>query len=434
MRAFDIIKKKRDGETLTSGEIDFFVRGASKGEIPDYQITALLMAIYFNGMTGDETYYLTSSMMNSGEVLNLSDIPGIKVDKHSTGGVGDKLTLTIAPLAASAGIKVPMISGRGLGHTGGTIDKLESIPGFKTNLSAGEFIENIRKIGISIISQTEKIAPADRKFYALRDVTATVEAIPLIAGSIMSKKLAEGIDGLVLDVKTGNGSFMKSMEKSRELAEALVAIAMKMGKKAAALITDMSQPTGYAVGNSLEVIEAMEILKGRGPDDVKELTLNIGSYMLKLGGIVTEIEEGTAVLEKKIQNGAGLKKLRDLIESQGGNTGVIEDYSLFPKAEIIREIKSNSSGYVQGIDTEKIGTAACILGAGRLKADSAVDHSAGLILNKKIGDRVEKGETLIAIYTNKSETIADAESLIDDSFIIGGAGCIKPKLIYSVLN
>jgi pyrimidine-nucleoside phosphorylase len=441
MRPFDIIKKKRDGEILTSEEIDFFVQGATRGEIPDYQITALLMAVYFKGMTEDETYHLTSSMMYSGEVIDLSDIPGIKVDKHSTGGVGDKLTLTIAPLVASAGVPIPMISGRGLGHTGGTIDKLESIPGFRTNLSAGEFKENIRRIGVSIISQTKEIAPADRKLYALRDVTATVESIPLIAGSIMSKKLAEGIDGLVLDVKTGSGAFMKSLKKSQDLAKALVSIGKKMGKKVAALITDMSQPTGYAVGNSLEVIEAIETLKGRGPDDVNELTLNIGAWMLKLGGIVEKTEDGIKVLKKKIKNGDGLEKLRELIECQGGNPEVINDYSLFPKARIVREIKSSVSGYIQGIDTEKIGTAACILGAGRLKADSPVDPSAGLILKKKIGDKVEKGGTLITIYTNLPlpllhnegiEGRSEIESLILNSYIIGVERGIKPKLIYSV--
>lgn len=434
MRPFDIIKKKRDGGALTLEEIDFFIKGVTRDEIPDYQVTALLMAIYFNGMTDDETYHLTSSMMYSGEVLDLSGICGIKIDKHSTGGVGDKLTLTVAPLVASAGVPIPMISGRGLGHTGGTIDKLESIPGFRTDLSLKEFKENVGKINLSIIRQTSEIAPADRKLYALRDVTATVDSIPLIVSSIMSKKMAEGIEGLVLDVKTGNGGFMKSFEKSQELAESLLKIGKKMGKMVTVAITDMNQPSGFAVGNSLEVIEAIEVLKGRGPDDVKELTLNIGAWMLKLGGIINKMEDGIKILKEKLKNGTGLKKFRELIELQGGNPDVIEDYNLFPQAEIIKEVKSIESGYVQKMNTENIGTAGCILGAGRLNINSPVDFSAGLILKKKIGDYVERGEPVVTIYTNKNEIVSEAESIILNSYTIAEYSTVSPPLIYKVLN
>jgi pyrimidine-nucleoside phosphorylase len=443
MRPFNIIKKKRDGEGLSPQEIDFFIKGITKGEIPDYQATALLMAIYFNGMTDDETYHLTYSMMHSGEVLDLSDIPGIKVDKHSTGGVGDKLSLTIAPLIAAAGVPMPMIAGRGLGHTGGTVDKLESIPGFRTNLSLKEFKETIKKNNLSIIGQTSEIAPADKKLYALRDVTATVESIPLIVSSIMSKKLSEGIDSLVMDVKTGNGAFMKEFEDALELSEAIVQIGKKMGKNVVALITDMNQPLGYAVGNSLEIIEAIEFLKGKGSDDIKNLTLKIGAWMLKTGGKTDNIEDGIKILEEKLNNGEGLKKIRELIKLQGGNPDVIEDYNLLPKAKIIKDVISIKSGYVQKIETEKIGISASILGAGRLKTDSPIDLSAGLILRKKIGDYVEKGESLVTIHTNLplpllnkegTEGRSEAESIIKNSFIIGNKQPIKPPLIHKVIT
>ena len=443
MRPFDIIKKKRDGEILSPQEIDFFIRGLTRGEIPDYQATALLMAIYFSGMTEDETYHLTYSMMNSGEVLDLSDIPGIKVDKHSTGGVGDKLSLTIAPLVASAGVPMPMIAGRGLGHTGGTVDKLESIPNFRTNLSLREFKETVKKINLSIIGQTSEIAPADKKLYALRDVTATVESIPLIVSSIMSKKLAEGIDGLIMDVKTGNGAFRKEFEDAIELSEGIVQIGKKMGKNVVAIITDMNQPLGYAVGNSLEVIEAIEFLKGKGSDDIKNLTLKIGAWMLKIGGITEDIEDGIKILQEKLKNGEGLEKFRELIKCQNGNPEVIEDYNLFPKAKIIKDVMSMESGYVQKIETDKIGISACILGAGRLKADSPIDYSAGLILRKKIGDYVEKGEPLITIHTNLPlpllnkegrEGGSEAESMITSSYIIGVSQPIKPPLIHKVIT
>ena len=440
MRVIDIIKKKRDGEILTSKEIDFFIRGLTRGEIPDYQATALLMAIYFSGMTEDETYHLTYSMMNSGEVLDLSDIHGIKVDKHSTGGVGDKLSLTIAPLVASAGVPMPMIAGRGLGHTGGTVDKLESIPNFRTNLSLREFKETVKKINLSIIGQTSEIAPADKKLYALRGVTATVESIPLIVSSIMSKKLAEGIDGLVMDVKTGNGAFMKEFEDAIELSEGIVQIGKKMGKNVVAIITDMNQPLGYAVGNSLEVIEAIEFLKGKGSDDIKNLTLKIGAWMLKIGGITEDIEDGIKILQEKLKNGEGLEKFRELLKCQNGNPEVIEDYNLFPKAKIIKDVMSMESGYVQKIETDKIGISACILGAGRLKADSPIDYSAGLILRKKIGDYVEKGEPLITIHTNlplpflNKEGRSEAESIITNSYIIGINQPIKPPMIHKVIT
>lgn len=434
MRPFDIIKKKRDGGILSGEEIDFFIRGIVNEEIPDYQVSALLMAIYFNGMADDETYHLTSSMIHSGEVIDLSDISGMKVDKHSTGGVGDKLTLTIAPLAASAGLHIPMISGRGLGHTGGTIDKLESIPGFKTNLSIKEFTRNIREINLSIICQTGEIAPADRRLYSLRDVTATVDSLPLIVSSIMSKKLAEGIDGLVLDVKTGSGAFLKKLEDSLALGDMLVRIGRRMGKRVAAIITDMNQPLGYAVGNSLEVAEAIEVLKGKGPEDIRFLTLNIAAWMLKMGDIAAEIDDGIRMLEDKLRSGEALQKFRELIKAQGGNMEVVENYNLLPCAKIVKEIKGEKAGYVQSIDTEKIGIAACMLGAGRLKIDSPIDHSAGLIVRKKIGDYVERGETLITIHTNNEDIIPEVKSFILNSYVMGDKCCIRPPLIHKVLN
>lgn len=434
MRPFDIIKKKRDGGILSGEEIDFFIRGIVDGEIPDYQVSALLMAIYFNGMADDEIYQLTSSMMYSGKVISLSDIAGMKVDKHSTGGVGDKLTLTIAPLAASAGLHIPMISGRGLGHTGGTIDKLESIPGFKTNLSIKEFTRNIREINLSIICQTGEIAPADRKLYSLRDVTATVDSLPLIVSSIMSKKLAEGIDGLVLDVKTGSGAFLKKLEDSLALGDMLVRIGRRMGKRVAAIITDMNQPSGYAVGNSLEVVEAIEVLKGKGPEDIRFLTLNIAAWMLKMGDMAAEIGDGIRMLEDKLRSGEALQKFRELIKAQGGNMEVIENYNLLPHAKIVKEIKGEKAGYVQSIDTEKIGIAACMLGAGRLKVDLPIDHSAGLIVRKKIGDYVERGETLITIHTNNEDIITEVKSFILNSYVMGDKCCSRPPLIHKVLN
>ena len=400
MRTYEIISKKRDGRKLNKEEIDFFVSGYTQGKIPDYQMSALLMAIFLQGMNTNETTNLTLAMMRSGEVLDWDFLPGIKVDKHSTGGVGDKVSLILAPLVASCGVYVPMISGKGLGHTGGTLDKLESIPGFRTDLSLDEFRKIVSEIKVSIMGQTAQIAPADKKTYALRDVTATVESIPLICASILSKKLAEGVDALVLDVKVGSGAFMESETKAIVLAKALIEIGTKMKKKIIALITDMNEPLGEAVGNSLEVIETIEALKGKGGKDLMEVCFALGSYMLILGKKAKSYEEGKRKMRNAIVSGEGLKKFKEMIKVQGGNVDVIDDYSLLPKAKLEIEAKSLKSGYVKSIDSKRIGLAAVQLGAGRQKIEDKVDPAVGFLIEKKVGDYVEKGETLVKVLAN----------------------------------
>jgi len=400
MRAYDIVCKKRDKGKLTKEEIEFFISGFTSNKIPDYQMSALLMAIFLNGMDSEETSNLTLSMLRSGDVLDLSSIPGIKVDKHSTGGVGDKVSLILAPLVAACGLKVPMISGRGLGHTGGTLDKLESIPGFRTNLTASEFKKNVSQIGVCIMGQTEKIAPADKKIYALRDVTGTIDSVPLIVSSILSKKLASGVDGIVFDVTCGNGAFMQTEKKAKELAKTLIRICRRMKRKAAALITDMNEPLGQAVGNSLEVIESIGALKGKGPQDLREVTLALGAEMLLLGKKAKSVRGAQGKLEQAIENGAGLKKFEQMIKSQGGNPDVIYDYDLLPKAKYKIEVKSDRTGYVQSIQTEEIGFACCKLGAGREKVDDGIDPAVGFLIKKKVGDYVKKGELLACVLAN----------------------------------
>jgi pyrimidine-nucleoside phosphorylase len=400
MRAYDIICKKRDKGKLTREEIEYFISGFTSDKIPAYQMSSLLMAIFLNGMDTKEISDLTLSMMNSGEVLDLSSIPGIKVDKHSTGGVGDKVSLVLAPLVAACGVKVPMISGRGLGHTGGTLDKLESIPGFRTDLSTIEFKKNLSQIGVCIMGQTEKIAPADKKLYALRDVTGTVDSIPLIVSSILSKKLASGVDGIVFDVKCGNGAFMQTQASAKELVRTLIQICRKMKKKAVALITDMNQPLGYAVGNSLEVIESIETLKGRGPQDLMDITLALGTEMLILGKKAKDKKEAKEKLKQAIISGKGLEKLKQLIKTQGGNPKVIDNYSLLPQAKCKIEVKSEKTGYVKSIQTKEIGLACCKLGAGREKVDDQVDPAVGILLKKKMGDYVKKGESIAYVFSN----------------------------------
>ena len=418
MRAVDVIQKKRDGKELTRQEIAFMVQGFTNEQVADYQFSALLMAIFLNGMTAEETLFLTEEMLHSGTVLDLSDIPGAKVDKHSTGGVGDKTSIVIAPLVAQAGLMVPMISGRGLGHTGGTLDKLESIPGFSVNLSLDQFRDVLNKVGMGLIGQTKEIAPADKKIYSLRDVTATVESIALISASIMSKKMAEGIDGLVLDVKTGRGAFMKTVEDSRALAESLVGIGRGMGKRVSALVTDMSQPLGNAIGNSLEIIECIEALKGNGPTDLVDLCVEFSDMMICLGGQTNEFGVAKAQLSDMISDGSGLERLRKSIELQGGNPRVCDDYSLFPTAATKMDVKAKNAGFVTKCDALDIGVGSMLLGAGRERVDSIIDHAVGVTLNKKVGDQVDVGEPLCTIHYNSDARLAESIALIERGYVI----------------
>ncbi|MCJ7457672.1 MAG: thymidine phosphorylase [candidate division Zixibacteria bacterium] len=414
----EIIARKRDGGKLTRQEIEFILSGYLSGAIPDYQMSAFLMAVFIRGMDLEETEELTWCMLNSGKILDLGFIPGVKVDKHSTGGVGDKVSLILAPLVASCGITVPMVSGRGLGHTGGTLDKLESIPGFKTALSIEEFIEDLKHTRVSIMGQTRELVPADREIYALRDVTETVQSIPLITASILSKKLASGADALVFDVKMGNGAFMQSKETAVTLARNLIKVSKKAGRKAIALLTDMNEPLGNAVGNSVEVIEAIETLKGKGPDDILEVTLTLGSYMLILAGKAHDFHQAKELLSERIRNGEGLDKFRQLVSQQGGDPEIIEDYSLFPKTNYQIEVKSEGEGYVNTIETKEIGLAAVELGAGREKLDSDVDLDVAILIKKKIGDSVKKNEELAKILANDFEKGKKAEERIKKAYKI----------------
>lgn len=400
MNMYDIIYKKREGGTLNREEIEYFVREYTKGSIPDYQASALLMAIFLKKMNKEETYELTKAMRDSGDVVDLSEIQGIKVDKHSTGGVGDKTTLIVGPLAAACGVPIAKMSGRGLGFTGGTVDKMESIPGFKTTVEAEDFIAQVNRVGLSVIGQTAHIAPADKKLYALRDVTATVDNLSLITSSVMSKKLASGSDAIVLDVKCGNGAFMESFEDACELGELMVEIGKSDGKKTIAVITDMNQPLGLAVGNSLEVIEAIETLKGRGPKDITELSLFLSSYMIYAGGKAASPEEGYTMAKEALESGAALQKLAAFIEGQGGNPGVIDDHKLFPQPACYAEIRSQTDGFVGSIEARAIGLASQHSGAGRATKEDNIDLSAGIMLFKKVGDSVKKGDLLATVYGN----------------------------------
>ena len=425
----DLIRKKRDGHRLDAEEIAEFVQLYTQGEIPDYQASALLMAVYFRGFDEGETNELTRAMLHSGASLDLSGFPGPKLDKHSTGGVGDKTSLVIAPAVAACGAFVPMISGRGLGHTGGTLDKLESIPGFRTSLSLDQFRQVLGSCGLGLIGQTAEIAPADRKLYALRDVTATVESIPLISASIMSKKLAEGIDGLVLDVKTGSGAFMKRVEDSRQLAERLVAIGVAFGKKVEALITDMSQPLGRAVGNSLEVVECLEVLKGRGPEDLRKLCRELSASLLALGGIEASREAGIRRYDAVIADGSALEKFEQVIKAQQGDPRIIEHYSLLPKARWQERCVVWEDGYLESIDTEAVGWAAMILGAGRIRLDSVIDPAVGIVFEKKLGDRIRRGETLSTLHVNDASALPEAMARLRAAIRIGDEPIQPPTLI-----
>ncbi|MGL4736815.1 MAG: pyrimidine-nucleoside phosphorylase [Cellulosilyticaceae bacterium] len=433
MRMYDIIEKKKHGEELSKAEIEFVVKGYTDGSIPDYQMSALLMTIYFNKMTIRETSDLTMAMAYSGETSDLSEITGVKVDKHSTGGVGDTTTIVLAPLVAAAGVPVAKMSGRGLGHTGGTIDKLEAFPGFSVALSTEEFIKNVNEHYIAVVSQTGNLAPADKKIYALRDVTATVDNISLIAASIMSKKIASGADAIVLDVKCGSGAFMKTIEDAIALAEAMVNIGNHVGRKTMALVTDMNQPLSYAIGNTLEVVEAIETLKGNGPEELTVLSKTLAAHMLVLAGRVATPDEGIALAEQLICSGEAVEKLKEWVKIQGGNPESVNDYHLMPTAAMTQEVHAVRAGYVSGIDTELIGKAALVLGAGRENKESVIDLGAGLKVHKKIGERVEAGDVIATLYYNEEKNPEDAVELVQQAYQLCESCVEKPTLIYKII-
>ena len=432
MRMVDIINTKRNGGTLSDEQLQFFVDGVVDGSIPDYQISALLMAIYFRGMTSAEQTSLTMKMMHSGERLDLSRIPGIKVDKHSTGGVGDKVSLPLAAMVAATGIPVPMISGRGLGHTGGTLDKLEAIPGFKVELSEQEFIDQVAKEKLAIVGATGEVAPADKKIYGLRDVTDTVDSIPLIASSIMSKKIASGTDALVIDVKTGAGAFMKTLDQSRALARALVDIGKQAGLQCMAVISDMNQPLGNKIGNALEIEESIDVLKGKGPADLTELVLTLGSYMVVMGGKAKTPEAARQLLEQTIADGTAYDRFKAMVVAQGGDPRVMDDYQVMPQAKYQIPYPAKRDGVVTKLAADEIGTASMLLGGGRQKADDELDYSVGIELHHKLGDTVKAGEPLLTIYSNRQE-IGDVEQLLDESIEVSDHG-EQPTLIHEIIE
>lgn len=429
MLVTDLIRRKRDGAELQRNEIEFLINGYTSDSIPDYQMSAWLMAVLLRGMTRAELAALTESMLNSGEVLSFPELPAAKVDKHSTGGVGDKTSLVLAPIVAAAGLYVPMISGRGLGHTGGTLDKLESIPGFNVNLSVSDFRRVLAQCGAGLIGQTKEIAPADKKIYALRDVTGTVESPYLICASIMSKKLAEGIDALVLDVKTGSGAFMKAEKDAVFLAELMVETGQRLGKRISALITDMDQPLGHAVGNALEVAECIDVLNGKGPDDLRELCLILSAWMLLLGKRVQSIDQGRELAEQMISTGKAREKFREMIRLQSGNPAVMDDPGILPQAQHKSNVKSPTSGYVTGFMTEQIGTAGVLLGGGRAKKEDSVDPAVGIMVHKKIGDQVTAGEPLCTLHYNSADRLQQAQPLILESYRIESAPLLKRRSI-----
>ncbi len=419
MRAYELIKAKRDGRTLAAQDIRTFIDAYTKGDVTDYQMSAMCMAVFFRGLDAVELGAWTRAMLESGEVLDLSETPGLKVDKHSTGGVGDKVSLSLAPLAAACGVPVPMISGRGLGHTGGTLDKLESIPGFDVNLSVADYRRLVRDVGCCLIGQTATLAPADKKLYALRDVTATVDCIPLIASSIMSKKLAEGIDALVLDVKVGSGAFMKTLDDARVLAKTMVGIGAEMGKRVVALLTNMDQPLGQTIGNSLEVIEAVEMLRGRAPADYTEVTLALTAEMLVLGGRAPDVAAARALLLEAMRSGAAEKKLCEIVAAQGGDPAAISDLGRLPRARHTAPVGAPTGGVVTAINSEAIGLAAVALGAGRAKASDAVDPAVGFVLHKKVGDEVREGEPLLTVHYNDEARLADVSRRVVAAYTLG---------------
>ncbi len=434
MRMYDLILKKRNGKELTTEEINYFIEQYTNGEIPDYQVSALLMAIYFQKMNGRETADLTMAMVNSGDTLNLSEINGIKVDKHSTGGVGDTTTLVLGPMVAALGVPVAKMSGRGLGHTGGTIDKLESFKGFSVEMPREKFINNVNNIKIAVGGQTGELAPADKKLYALRDVTGTVDNVSLIASSIMSKKIAAGADCIVLDVKVGEGAFMKTPEAAQELAAEMVSIGTNVGRKTVAIISDMDQPLGLGIGNALEVEEAINTLKGNGPKDLVELCLTLGSYMVTLAGAAKNVEEARAKLEETITSGAAIAKLKEFVKAQGGDTACIDDTNLLPKAKYIIPVLADKDGVVEKIHAESIGLIAMELGAGRATKDSVIDLAVGIVLNKKRGEQVVKGDVIAYIHSNDENNIEKAKKDILNNYVISPNYVDNIPLIHHIVD
>ena len=432
MRMVDIIEKKRDGQELTTAEINFFIEGYTKGEIPDYQASALAMAIYFQDINDRERADLTRAMVESGDTIDLSAIDGVKVDKHSTGGVGDTTTLVLAPLVASLGVPVAKMSGRGLGHTGGTIDKLESIAGFHVELTREQFIDLVNRDKVAVIGQSGNLTPADKKLYALRDVTGTVNSIPLIASSIMSKKIAAGADAIILDVKTGDGAFMKTQEDAEELAHAMVRIGNHVGRKTIAIISDMSQPLGFAIGNALEVKEAIETLQGKGPKDLTELVLTLGSQMVILAGKAKTSEEAKEMLLDAIHSGKALAKFKEFLANQGGDASIVDDLTKLPQAKYKIELPAKQSGYISRMVADEIGVASMILGAGRATKEDVIDLAVGLVLHKKVGDKVEEGESILTIYSNRENVEDVKQKLYDNIFIADTA--TAPTLIHTVIT
>ncbi|MFB9325296.1 pyrimidine-nucleoside phosphorylase [Paenibacillus aurantiacus] len=435
MRAVDLIHKKREGVELTASELAFLIEGYSKGDIPDYQMSAFAMAVLFRGMTARETAELTLAMARSGDQIDLSPIRGVKADKHSTGGVGDKTTLIIGPLVASCGVPVAKMSGRGLGHTGGTIDKLESIAGFRTELTREQFFAQVNEIGLAVIGQSGNITPADKKLYALRDVTATVESIPLIASSVMSKKIAAGADAIVLDVKTGSGAFMKSVDAAEELAKAMVEIGTEVGRQTSALISDMDQPLGFAIGNALEVREALDTLRGSGPADLTELCIALSAHMVVHGGVAATHEEAEAMLRERLASGAALAKFREFVAAQGGDPAVADEPTRLPQAEFVIEVQAPTSGYVQRIDAEELGLAAMLLGAGRATKEAVIDHAVGVVLQRKVGEQVQACDTIALLHASRNdESVAEVTRKIIDAYTIGADQPSVSPLLLSVVT
>lgn len=432
IRMIDLIEKKKEGLSLSEDEVSYFIKGVTSGEIPDYQVSALLMAIFFRGMNDEETSLLTHYMAHSGDVMDLSSIPGIKVDKHSTGGVGDKISLIIAPLVASVGVPFAKMSGRGLGHTGGTLDKLESIKGFSISLTPEQFIQNVKEIGLAIVGQTGNLVPADKKLYALRDVTGTVNSIPLIASSIMSKKIASGADAILLDVKVGSGAFMKTIEDALRLSELMVRIGNRLGRKTVAYLTNMDQPLGYEVGNANEILEVVRVLKGEKIPDLREISLTLAAHIAFLGGAFPDVENAKSELTKRLDEGSALDRFRKFVEKQGGDPSFIDDPEKMPQAKYHHVVYAEDSGFVTGIAAQKIGITAMRLGAGREKKEDPIDHSAGITLTKKIGDEVKRGEPLGILHTSKeidNETIG----LFLDSFRIEDEEPVRAPYIHRVV-
>ncbi|WP_211745100.1 pyrimidine-nucleoside phosphorylase [Paenibacillus sp. Marseille-Q4541] len=436
MRAVDIIQKKRDGHELSAEEITYLVQGYSRGEIPDYQMSAWAMAVYFQGMTAQETGHLTMEMAKSGDQVDLSPIQGIKVDKHSTGGVGDKTTIVLAPLVAAAGVPVAKMSGRGLGHTGGTLDKLESISGFTIELTRDEFFSQVNEVGAAVIGQSGNMAPADKKLYALRDVTSTVNSIPLIASSVMSKKIAAGADAIVLDVKTGSGAFMKTLDDSIRLAQAMVDIGTHVGRDTVAVISDMDQPLGFGIGNALEIKEAVETLQGKGPADLEEVSLFLASHMLVLGGKAKTVEEARTLLAELLRSGAAFDKLKQMVAAQHGDVDQIDDLTKLPGASRTIEVKADASGYIASIEAEAIGIAAMLLGAGRETKESIIDYGVGVTLVKKVGDEVKAGDTLAVMHINEASEskVQEAEQKLKQAYSVTDTAVPKQPLIYALVT